>query len=106
MSGASARAVTPMLPVLAFERTGLARVIVKLGEEQVAEILPMPSGARAWRVILHGESGAFRHAGNMMEARCAIVDAVNDWLVRIGIFYPGAAVAIVDRFCDAARTPA
>jgi hypothetical protein len=82
-----------MIPVLAFAGDGLGGWIVALGAERIGEILPAGSAA-AWRVILHGERSAFRRANSAEAARRAIERAVNEWLVRLGVFYPGQAVTV------------
>ncbi len=87
----------PMLPILTFKRRPLDPApgeIVLLGAEPIGEIFGGVGDYFAWRVDLHGVRSAFQRAESMSRARDAIERAVNDWLNRIGVFYPGLGVEL------------
>lgn len=86
----------PMIPILTFGRPDVfGRVAVSLGAELIGEIAPQDGDAVAYRVMLHGLSSAFRPAESAARARGAIEHVVNEWLTRLGLFYPGLGVDIV-----------
>jgi hypothetical protein len=94
-----------MTPVLSFKPGELNREVVSLGVEMIGEIichsvLPVPRVCYAVR--LHGVRTGFIPAASVPAARQEIRRLVEEWLVRLSIFYPGEAV----QFDDAAVVPA
>jgi hypothetical protein len=84
-----------MIPQLRFAVGVFDRETVSLGAEQIGEIVPHDGDHFAWRVMLHGLHSAFRQAESRSRARAAIERAVNEWLTRLGLFYPGLGVEMV-----------
>lgn len=84
----------PMLPVLSFHcaaHFGIEKVF--LGDAMIGNIQQLGEMYRI-ALWLPGPSRGRRAPRSGAEARAIFVDAVNDWLLRAGIFYPGQSVEV------------
>jgi hypothetical protein len=93
-----------MTPVLSFKPGELNREVVNLGVEMIGEIIcsTLPRRQVTYVVRLHGARTCFILAASVPAARQEIRQLVEEWLVRLGIFYPGECVT----FDDAEVVPA
>jgi hypothetical protein len=87
-----------MIPVLTFSRAEIAlyREIVRLGDVLIGEVSPF-HGDRVhatYAIWLPDHERRFVGVESMPAARAAIESAVNQWLLRIGVFYPGQGVTV------------
>lgn len=92
-----------MTPILTFTREALGREVATLGAVQVGEV-SRHLGRRSqatYAVWLPGIPHAFRPADSVFNARSAVVRAIDDWLTRIGVFYPGQGVEVCVPDADA-----
>lgn len=84
-----------MRPTLYFLPRAAESEIVKLGDVMVGEVGRYSNGAPAHFIVwLPEERHGFRPAANLHEARVAVVRAVQRWLARIGVAYPGESIDI------------
>lgn len=85
-----------MTPVLTFKPEELGREVATLGAVRVGEVMRFAGGkAQAtYSVWLPDMPQQFRPAESTFIARSAIVRLVEDWLLRIGVFYPGQSVEV------------
>lgn len=84
----------PMIPILGFTPGELRRERVTLGAEEIGEIIGQGGGLVAYRVHLHSVRSAFRAATSIAIAREAIERDVNEWLIRLGVLFPGLGVEL------------
>jgi hypothetical protein len=83
-------------PILTFTRQELGREVAMLGVVQVGEVmrqLGRPAQA-SYAVWLPDVPKSFRPAPSVSAARSAVQAAIDDWLLRIGVFYPGQGVDV------------
>lgn len=85
-----------MSPILYFLPRNAESEVVKLGDVVVGEVgrysnIGVPAH---WVIWLSDEHRGFRPAKSMHEGRVALVRAVERWLVRIGVFYPGQSIDV------------
>jgi hypothetical protein len=95
-----------MTPVLSFKPGELNREVVSLGVEMIGEIICSEASRRvggqvSYAVQLHGVRRGFIPAASVPAARQEIRHLVEEWLVRLGVFYPGECLT----FDDAAAVP-
>ena len=84
-----------MTPILKFERRELGREVAMLGAIQIGEVMSQLGRPHAtYAVWLPDVPKSFRPADSMFGARSALVRAVDNWLLRIGVFYPGQGVDV------------
>jgi hypothetical protein len=84
-----------MTPILKFTREELGREVATLGAVRVGEVMRQVGRPQAgYAVWLPDVPTAFRPAESMFAARSAIARLVDDWLTRIGVFYPGQGVEV------------
>jgi len=84
-----------MSPILYFLPRTAESEIVKLGDVMIGEVGNFSRAPAAhFTVYLPDEQRGFRPAKSMHEARVAVVRAVEQWLVRVGVFYPGQSIDI------------
>jgi hypothetical protein len=84
-----------MTPILTFTRGELHREVATLGAVRVGEVSPFNGGHRAraiWSVWLPDMERKCRPAESLFAARSAVQRAVDEWLMRSGVFYPGQGV--------------
>jgi len=76
---------------------GGGREVARLGEIIVGELSAFPGRRMAftWRVKLADHSVSVGPAASRKEARGAITGAVNQWLERAGLIYPGGRVLVI-----------
>lgn len=96
MLPADESAARPMVPILTFVPSRIApgHETVTLGAEEIGEILPQEGDYVPYRVALHGLRATFYRADCHERARAAIERFVNEWLSRLGLFYPGLGVEV------------
>jgi len=87
-----------MTPILHFERKipGNATETVRMGAVVIGTIQPVHyrDHQAAYALWLPDMLRGFRPAGSFFQARSALIRAVEEWLLRIGVFYPGQSVEI------------
>ncbi len=98
-----------MTPVLKFERGVDGREVVHLGAVRVGEVAPFPGDRirATWRLWLP-DFGRHVGADSLFIARSRVIGAVEEWLLRIGVFYPGQSVDVVlpaEQDADAEAAP-
>jgi hypothetical protein len=97
-----------MTPVLTFRVAADGRQVALLGAVRVGEVRPWADRAAFW-VCLPDIDLRGRPSPSIAQARARVVDLLNEWLLRAGIFYPGqevqVAIAAGDESGDAPRTP-
>jgi hypothetical protein len=84
-----------MTPVLQFTREEMGCEVATLGAVRVGEVMRFAGRGKqqaAYAVWLPDVPTRFVPAESMFIARSAIVRVVEDWLMRIGVFYPGQGV--------------
>jgi hypothetical protein len=87
-----------MTPILHFERSerGSAREVVRLGAVTIGEVAPvhLRNAVAAYALWLPDMRRAFTPAESWFAARSAVQRAVDEWLLRIGVFCPGDGVEL------------
>jgi hypothetical protein len=82
-------------PILTFAKSDIGREVAMLGAVQVGEVMRQVGRPHAtYAVWLPDVPRSFRPAESMFIARSALVRMVEDWLLRIGVFYPGQGVEV------------
>lgn len=85
-----------MTPVLKFVRGATGREVVQLGAVTIGEVAPH-RGERVqatYAVWLPELRHSFVPAESMSRARAAVERVVEEFLLRIGVFYPGQEVEV------------
>jgi len=88
---------TNMAPALMFAPAAeLGRELVTLGNIRIGEVSASLHGAHraTYRLWLPDLRSSPRPAPSVEMARHQVRQAVEDWLVRAGIFYPGQAIEL------------
>jgi hypothetical protein len=85
-----------MIPILKFVRGATGREVVQLGAVTIGEVAPHRGlGCKAtYALWLPDVRHSFVPAGSMSRARAAVERAVEEFLLRIGVFYPGQGVEV------------
>jgi hypothetical protein len=85
-----------MTPILTFTAEELGREVATLGAVPVGQVMRFigPRAQASYAVHLPDVPRSFHPAGSMAQARTAIEKVVNEWLLRIGVFYPGQGVEV------------
>jgi hypothetical protein len=85
-----------MIPILKFTRGEMGREVVQLGAVTIGEVAPHRglSCKATYALWLPDVRHSFRPAESMSRARAAVEHAVEEFLLRIGVFYPGQCLEI------------
>jgi hypothetical protein len=85
-----------MIPILKFTRGETGREVVQLGAVTIGEVAPHRGvHARAtYALWLPDVRHSFVPAESMARARAAVEHVVEEFLLRIGVFYPGQCLEI------------